>query len=216
MAGGGAIEPFLRKPQGRNPPASRKLTSGNKKNAVPTENPKSSSTVVRGQPLPLRTSHSLRAQRSHCVRARTAPPPPARSCGPRQAHSASCCWCIHERQSTMALCTSYALLFAFLVGRCALGAVDDVDGDSTVETYSNQRRAHADAHRDLDQGMTSSTVPFHVHTHDNIVADAMHPDKIERCRQPARHWRRRCGDTNGRVEWRSQSGNRWRASSRGH
>ncbi|CEO96835.1 hypothetical protein PBRA_005439 [Plasmodiophora brassicae] len=57
----------------------------------------------------------------------------------------------------MALCTSYALLFAFLVGRCALGAVDDVDGDSTVETYSNRRRAHADAHRDLDQGMTSST-----------------------------------------------------------
>ncbi|CEO98965.1 Uncharacterized protein PBTT_02789 [Plasmodiophora brassicae] len=51
---------------------------------------------------------------------------------------------------------SYALLFAFLAGRCALGADDDVDGDA-VKAYFDLN-AYPDDHQDLHCGMYESLI----------------------------------------------------------
>lgn len=70
---------------------------------------------------------------------------------------------VHPRATlTMELWKLFALVFAFLAGRCALGADDDVDSD-VARTRDFDLNMAWDAHRDPHHGMTSNAVPNHAH-----------------------------------------------------
>ncbi|XXQ36690.1 C2H2-type domain-containing protein [Plasmodiophora brassicae] len=63
---------------------------------------------------------------------------------------------VHPRATlTMELWKLFALVFAFLAGRCALGADDDVDSD-VARTRDFDLNMAWDAHRDPHHGMTSN------------------------------------------------------------
>ncbi|SPQ97121.1 Uncharacterized protein PBTT_06401 [Plasmodiophora brassicae] len=68
---------------------------------------------------------------------------------------------------------SYAVFFAFLAGRSALGAGVNGADQMQIKTYFDLD-AYAYANRDLDDGMMSNAVPSHAHS-PAMVADDIRP-----------------------------------------